>query len=228
MGPSDYIPFYQPVCDNRGRKLARVRGLCAADLDWLWQAHEDDAESLYAAWQNDPANGFGQAIILAARNAPELVKSVIAIASDEPDMDAGREGAGRLPFGVRTATLAKIVSMTFGSEGGLEAAMEARRRTQDEDDEDRPQPKKTDASPVARRMLTVRDTVSFLAEHGRREAGRWPVGRIFLEAEIVRKRRERTQANDAVLMQKTVGSLIDEKIGRDFSKWIKELAGDGD
>lgn len=226
MDPTSHRTFYKTFTDHRGREIGRVRGLTPCDLDWLFQAHEEEAEAVYAAWSAKTETGVPGLVIAADRDAPDLVADLIALVSDSGDFDSEREVVRKLPTRVRHSALAHIISMTFGSEGGLDDVL--RRKDADISHDDGSPPKPARGRPVARFLMTVRKTVSLLLERGHRDAAAQPLGRIFTEAEIVRERIERTQANDAVLMQKTVGSLIDEKIGRDFSKWIREMARDGD
>ena len=226
MDPVSHRTFYKAFTDHRGREIGRVRGLTPCDMDWLFQAHEDSAEAVYESWSAQSESGVPGLILAAVQDFPEMVADIIALASDSPDFAREREVVAGLPARVRRSALAHIMSMTFGSEGGLDDVL--RRRDADTVPEDAAPHKPARGRPVARFLMTVRKTVSLLLERGHRDAARQPLGRIFTEVEIVRDRIERTQANDAVLMQKTVGSLIDEKIGRDFSKWIREMARDGD
>lgn len=222
-------PVYRPVVDGRGKRISRVRGLNAHDLDWLYQSHEDEAEALYEAWRASGDNSISSALVAAVRTSPELVLSVIAAASDPADIEAERDGVARIPLMKRLSALADIVDLTFRSEGGLEDAVAKPQADEDgPEDGGRRKPGRHGGRPVAGYVVTVRELVSFLAQHGHHDAAAWPLGRIFLNAEITQRRVERERANDAVLMQKTVGSLIDDRIGRDFSKWIKEMARDGD
>ncbi|PTX46990.1 hypothetical protein IQ03_03513 [Gemmobacter caeni] len=76
-------------------------------------------------------------------------------------------------------------------------------------------------------MMTVRRTVSFLLANGHHNAALYPVARIFLEAELVRERLDAERADAAVLMQLTVGSLMDKQTAKDFTKRIGEMTGNG-
>lgn len=223
------LPVYRPVVDGRGKRVSRVRGLTAHDLDWLFQSHEDDAESLYTAWRASEDHSISSALMTAVRTSPELVMSVLAIASDPDDIEAERDGVARLPTMRRLSALADVVDLTFRSEGGLEDAV-AKPEPDDGAPEDggRRKPSRHCGRAVAGYVLTVRELVSFLAEHGHPDAADWPLARIFLNAEITQQRVQREQANEAVRMQKTIGSLIDERIGRDFAKWVNKVNGNGD
>lgn len=72
-------------------------------------------------------------------------------------------------------------------------------------------------------MLLIRETVSFLLSHGHHCASLYPIPRLFIEAEIIRKRINRDKADDAMLYQLSIGSLIDKKTSKDFIKRIKEM-----
>lgn len=74
-------------------------------------------------------------------------------------------------------------------------------------------------------MMTVRRTVSLLLGNGHHNASRYPLARIFTEAELVRERLDADAARDAVLLQMAVGSLLDKATARDFSKRITEMTG---
>lgn len=79
--------------------------------------------------------------------------------------------------------------------------------------------------PVARFIMTVRRAVSLLLGHGHHNASRYPVARIFTEAELVRERLDADAVRDAVLLQMAVGSLLDKSTAQDFSKRVKEMIG---
>ncbi|RWR13826.1 phage pre-tape measure protein [Paenirhodobacter populi] len=224
MRPEDHRTFYKPLTDLRGRQIARLRGLTASDVDWLWQAHEDAVERVYEEWSKAPDTGAPGLLMSATQHARDLVLDIITTASDGQDWELERRAVSKLPSATRDLALSQILSMTFGSEGGLGDTI--RRREASEEDE---KPQRTPVGTrAARFVMTIRKAVSLLFQHGHPHAARQPLGRIFMEAEIVEQRTKRAQANDAVLMQKTVGSLIDEKIGKDFSKWIREIAENGD
>jgi hypothetical protein len=68
--------------------------------------------------------------------------------------------------------------------------------------------------------------VSLLQAHGHPEARYYPVPYLWAETRIVRRRVNRDLANNAILTQMAVGSILSEKAGKAFQKRIKELTGD--
>lgn len=80
---------------------------------------------------------------------------------------------------------------------------------------------------MARWVLGLRKAVSLLLANGHSEASRYPIGRVFLEADIVRERLDQERAAQSVLMQLCVGSLLDREAGKQFSKQIQEMTSGG-
>lgn len=76
---------------------------------------------------------------------------------------------------------------------------------------------------MARFLLTVREAVSLLLANGHPQARHYPISRIFLEADIIRRRLDRERAEAATLMQLCVGSLFGGKTGDAFAARIAEM-----
>lgn len=58
-------------------------------------------------------------------------------------------------------------------------------------------------------------------------AGRYPIGRLWTEAKIVKDRINAKSAQDALLMQAAIGSILDEKAAKHFKELIGKIQ-DGD
>lgn len=65
--------------------------------------------------------------------------------------------------------------------------------------------------------------VSLLLAHGHPEARRYPVSMVWQETELVRKRVNRDLANQGIITQLAIASVLSEKGGKAFQKQIKFL-----
>ena len=71
---------------------------------------------------------------------------------------------------------------------------------------------------------SLRSEVSLLLSNGHLAARLYPVGMVWGEAAIVRKRVNHHLATEAILMQAVVGSALNPKEGgKAFQKMIKEM-----
>lgn len=80
---------------------------------------------------------------------------------------------------------------------------------------------------MARFLLTVRESVSLLLANGHANAQQYPLNRIFMEADIVRRRLRHQHAEASVLMNLAVGALLGDQGHQNFQKQIREMTGDG-
>ncbi|AWY09488.1 tail protein [Ruegeria phage vB_RpoS-V16] len=64
---------------------------------------------------------------------------------------------------------------------------------------------------------------SLLMAHGHPEARHYPVPMLWTETRIVRQRVNREFANQAVLTQMAVGSILSKEAGKAFNRRIKQL-----
>lgn len=65
--------------------------------------------------------------------------------------------------------------------------------------------------------------MSLLLDHGHPEAQHYPVGMVFVEAEIVVERLNGMEATRAVLIQMAASSVMSRKGAAEFQKLIKRL-----
>ena len=75
-------------------------------------------------------------------------------------------------------------------------------------------------------MWSIRRQVSLLLDHGHPDAGRYPIGMVWDEAELVVERENRRIATEATFTNLAVSAVISAKSGKQFEKQIKKLTGD--
>lgn len=70
--------------------------------------------------------------------------------------------------------------------------------------------------------------MSLLLEHGHVHAQSYPIGMVWTEAAIVQQRLNEAAANQAVLTQSAVASLLSTKAGSAFRETLKALRDEDD
>ena len=69
----------------------------------------------------------------------------------------------------------------------------------------------------------MRRQVSLLLAEGHVDAADYPLGRVFVEAEVAVTRVNQAFVTQATLLQLAVGSLLSKKSGEEFQKAVKKL-----
>lgn len=72
-------------------------------------------------------------------------------------------------------------------------------------------------------MKGLRTQVSLLLANGHPNAGSYPIGRLWLESEIVVERINKHLADEALMTQLAVSTLMSEEAGKTFNERIKDL-----
>lgn len=67
--------------------------------------------------------------------------------------------------------------------------------------------------------------MSLLLDHGHADAQSYPIGMVFVEAELVVERINNAHATTAILLQTAVSSLLSKKGSSAFQTQIKKLTG---
>ena len=71
--------------------------------------------------------------------------------------------------------------------------------------------------------MKVRRAASLLLDAGHHNAGLYPIPRLFLEAEIVRRRRDRESAEAVSLEQLAIHSLLAADAAKALQKALKDM-----
>lgn len=69
----------------------------------------------------------------------------------------------------------------------------------------------------------LRRDVSLLLSEGHQHARHYPVGMVWSEARIVRQRLASRVKQETVLMQMVIGSVFDQKAGKQLTAILKRL-----
>jgi hypothetical protein len=124
MTLATYQPHRVSVSFNGGS--FQVRGLALDDVAVLMHDHLDQLDELLKMFAEDvdqrvAVAATAQYAIALVRKSPDLVARIIALASDEPDVEAQ---ARRLPIPVQIDAVKKIIECTFIDAGGAKKFFE--------------------------------------------------------------------------------------------------------
>jgi len=71
--------------------------------------------------------------------------------------------------------------------------------------------------------MGLREMTSLLQAHGHPEARQYPLPMLWMETRIVRQRANRELANQTVLQQLAMASILSEKAQKALTKRLKQL-----
>lgn len=99
-----------------------VKGLSYADLIFLKERHEEEVSELFDTIASSGDSGMNEVVGLCISKSPNVVASVIALASVEDNeivSDEDITAAKNLPFAIQVDVLHKIGGLTFPEEDSL-------------------------------------------------------------------------------------------------------------
>ncbi|AIU37952.1 tail length tape measure protein [Chivirus chi] len=232
MSLSDYTPEIEEITipARRGKKAGsfNVRGLSFHDISKIIRVHYHDLDGLFDLYQKTAGEDLtaiatGRFAVSLVSDAPGLVAHVIALAADE---EAELEKVQTLPLLVQFDALKKIAGLTFSDVEEVKKDVRSGNGA-DRQDEGR----RGGVETRSKREIVLdfhnnlRATVSFLMSEGHPAARHYPLGYLWSETKIAKRRVNAGYVTQSLLMQSCIGAVLNgKKGGKEYKKLIKELS----